>query len=107
MVTIPTSEYVEFRDPGYYLSGTRISLASIACAVRRGETIEQILADFPALESRGKLEGAVAFIEAHPDEVDAYLAEKAKRWEESEKLNPPEFLERLQRHREGSGLKSA
>jgi len=57
-----TDFYVEERNRGYYIAGTRISLDSIAYALKRGETADEILADFPALKSRQKLEGAIAFI---------------------------------------------
>lgn len=107
MVVLPSNEYIEFRDPGYYLAGTRISLDSIAYGVRRGQTAEEILDDFPVLDSREELDGAIAFVKAHPREIDAYLAEAARLWEEAEKLNPPEFVERIRRYREDKGLKSA
>src|SRR5260370_8918688 len=97
MSGMPTNEYVEIRNQGYYFAGTRISLDSIAYAVRRGETAEEILADFPALESRHKLAGAICFIQAHSAEIDAYLAEKARRGEEARKLNPPEVPERARK----------
>ena len=107
MTKLPANEHVEFRNQGYYVAGTRISLDSIAYAIRRGETVEELAADFPALCSRHKLEGAIAFIEAHAIAVDAYLAEKAERWERARKLNPPELLEKVRQRREDRGLKSA
>ncbi|SPF40394.1 conserved hypothetical protein [Candidatus Sulfopaludibacter sp. SbA4] len=109
MIEMPTNQFVEIRNQGYYLAGSRISLDSVAYALKRGETVEEILADFPVIENRQRLEGAIAFIKAHPVEVDAYLAEKAERWEELRKQNPPppELLERIRRYRESKGLKSA
>lgn len=98
---------VEPRGQGYYLAGTRISLDSIAYALRRGETAEDIHADLPALSSREKLEGAIAFIKENQLEVDAYLAKNERRWDEARKLNPPEMVEKLQRYRAGQVLKSA
>jgi hypothetical protein len=50
-----------------------ISLDSIAQALKRGETTDEILADFPALKSRRKLEGAIAFIKAHPKEIERLM----------------------------------
>lgn len=55
MSDLPVSQYIEASGDGYHLAGTRISLDSIAYAVSRGETIEEILADFPALQSRQTL----------------------------------------------------
>ena len=107
MIEIPANEYVEARHEGYYIAGTRISLDSIAYALSRGDTVQEILADFPALESRHKLEGAIAFIEAHPAEVLAYLTEKARRWKEARNLNPPTLAERAAKYRGKKDLKSA
>ena len=59
------------------------------------------------LDSRQAVEGAIAFIHAHPQEVEAYLAEQARRWEEMRKLNPPDFVERVEKYRREKGLKSA
>jgi uncharacterized protein (DUF433 family) len=104
-----TDPYVEIRGGGYYLAGTRISLDSIAYALRRGETVEEILADFPVLESREMLEGAIAFIQAHPQEIESYLAEKAQLWEELRRLNPnpPDLVERARKYRKERNLRSA
>src|SRR5262245_16975408 len=104
MVEMPNNEYIEAKNRGYYVTGTRISLDSIAYAVGRNETVEEILADFPTLESRQELEGVIAFIKAHPNEIEAYLEEKAQRWSEARKLNPPDFVERARKYREKKDL---
>jgi uncharacterized protein (DUF433 family) len=104
---MPTNRYVEYRGGGYYIAGTRISLDSIAYAVQRGESVEDILADFPALESRQELEGVVAFIQAHTHEINAHLAENAQRWEDARKLNPPDLVEKARKYRKERDLKSA
>jgi uncharacterized protein (DUF433 family) len=100
MAGLVTNEYVELRGEGLYLAGTRISLDSVAYALRRGEDIEAILADFPAIESRARLEGAIAFIEKNRVEVDAYLARNAARWDQARKQNPPELAERAAKYRD-------
>jgi uncharacterized protein (DUF433 family) len=107
MVEMPASHYVEARNHGYFVAGTRISLDSVACAVGRGETLEEILADFPAIESRQMLERAIAFIKAHPSEIEIYLAEKARMWEQARKLNPPHLVEKARRYRRKKDLRSA
>jgi uncharacterized protein (DUF433 family) len=104
---ILASEFVEYRDEGYYLAGTRISLDGIVYALRRGETEEQILDDFPVLRSRSKLDGAIAFIHSHRDSIDNYLAEQERLWEEARKLNPPELVDKVHRLRQSRGLRSA
>ena len=41
------SEYIEQRDGGYYVAGTRISLDSVVYAFNRGDSPERILEEFP------------------------------------------------------------
>lgn len=97
MFELPPSPHVEVRDSGYFLADTRISLGSIASAVGRGETIDEILEDFPLIKSRSGLEGVVACINAHPHEIEAYLEDLESRWENASKLNPSEVVERARR----------
>lgn len=66
------NQYVEQRDGGYYLSGTRVSLDSVVYAFLRGESPEGIVESFPALNLE-QAYGAVAFYLAHQQAVDAYL----------------------------------
>jgi hypothetical protein len=44
-----SGEYIEQRDGGYYVAGTRISLDSVVYAFNRGESPERILEQFPLL----------------------------------------------------------
>ena len=107
MIEMPTDVAVEQRNQGYYVAGTTISLDSVAWAVKRGETADEILADFPAIGARQRLEASVAFIDAHPREIEAYLTAGAQAWEEARKLNPQELIERARRFRERHVPKSA
>ncbi|MGA2740755.1 MAG: hypothetical protein ABSG65_25370 [Bryobacteraceae bacterium] len=107
MSDLPASQYIEACGDGYRVAGTRISLDSTAHAVRRGEPVEDILADFPALQSRQTLEGVVTFVQAHPREVGAYLAEQDRRWHRARKGNPSDLVEEARRYREVRDLKPA
>jgi len=107
MSDLPASQYIEARGDGYRVAGTRISLDSIAHALRRGETVGEILADFPALQSRRNLEGVVAFVQAHQREVGDYLVEQDRRWDRARKGNPPGLVEKARRHRKERDLKPA
>ena len=107
MIEMPTDVAVEQRNQGYYVAGTTISLDSVAWALQRGETADEILADFPAIGSRQRLEAAIAFVNSHPREVEAYLAAGTRSWEEARKLNPRESVERARRFRESRAPKSA
>ena len=74
-------EYIEERNGGYYLAGTRISLDSIVYAFNRGESPEQILESYPLSGSLARIYGAIAFYLDHKTGVDKYLEESARQFE--------------------------
>ena len=67
-------EYVEQRNGGYYILGTRVSLDSVVYAFLRGESPEGIAESFPALRLE-QVYGAIAFYLANQGAIDAYLEE--------------------------------
>ena len=73
-------EYVEKRDAGYYIQGSRVSLDSIVYAFLDGASPESILQSFPSL-SLEQIYGTITFYLAHREEVEAYLDQTAKLWE--------------------------
>ena len=81
------------------------NLVVIGNGMAGARAVEEILADFPVLKCRAKLEGAVVFIKAHPKEINAYLAEQDQKWEEARKLNPRELVEKVRKYREERKLK--
>lgn len=46
---LPSSEYLDARNGGYYVAGSRIGLDIVAHAFRRGRTAEDIFRSFPAI----------------------------------------------------------
>lgn len=68
-----TNEYVENRDEGYWIEGSRVSLDSIVYAFVSGQTAESIAQSFPVLKLE-QVYGAITFYLAHREEVDSYLA---------------------------------
>ncbi|MGH9783347.1 MAG: DUF433 domain-containing protein [Terriglobia bacterium] len=68
------NEYVEQRDGGYYIAGTRVSLDSVVYAFMRGESPEGIAESFPAL-SMEQVYGSITFYLANRLALDAYLDE--------------------------------
>ena len=84
-------EYIERRDGGYYLAGSRVSLDSVVYEFLRGESPEAIVQSFPSL-SLEQVYGGIAFYLAHRDEIDAYLKRGEARFEElaraSREANP-------------------
>jgi uncharacterized protein (DUF433 family) len=98
-----THDYIEERDGGYYIAGTRISLDSVVYAFERGSSPEAIHHSFPTLKP-AQIYGAIAFYLDHQPMVREYLASEDRRLEESStplrEVNP-DLWERLQRAKEG------
>lgn len=94
-------EYVERRNGGYYVIGSRVSLESVIYPFLDGASPETIVDEFPTL-SLEQVYGAVTFYLANRAEIDAYLTETEKLWEEARKNQspiPPALRERLERAR--------
>jgi uncharacterized protein (DUF433 family) len=85
-----TTEYVEERGGGYYVAGSRVSLASVIFEFRNGASPETIRQNFPSL-SLAQVYGAIAFYLSHPDQSEAYLQRLSDKWHELERLGqqPP------------------
>jgi len=101
------SEYVEQRNGGYYVAGTRISLDSVVYAFNRGDSPERILERYPLLDKVSRVYGAIAFYLDHQAEIDAYL-EAGKREFEASSGAPlsesnPALWDRLQQARAKNG----
>lgn len=64
--------YVEQRDGGYWISGTRISLDSVVYAFQRGAAPESILRSFPLLTLE-QVYGSIAYYLAHEQQINDYL----------------------------------
>jgi len=69
-----SGSYVEPRDGGYWIAGTRVSLDSIVYAFLEGQTPESIAQSFPVL-SLEQVYGAVAFYLANQADIDDYLTQ--------------------------------
>ncbi len=97
--------YVEQRDGGYWITGTRISLDSIIYAFQRGAAPESIVRSFPLLTLE-EVYGAITFYLAHEQEVDAYLRRGEAEFDTLQQASrdvlrrtKPELVERLDRER--------
>jgi uncharacterized protein (DUF433 family) len=106
MLNLPPSQFIEPQNKGYRVAGTRVSLASVAYGVLRGQSVDEILADFPTIKSRSVLAGAIAYIKSHPKEIRSYLDELELEWDEALRRNPPHILEKIRRY-EGRDRKPA
>lgn len=90
-------QYVEHREDGYWLAGTRISLDSVVYAFHRGQTAESIAQSFPLL-SLEEVYGAIAFYLANREKIDEYLtAERAdyEKMRHAARQADPAFYQKL------------
>src|SRR5215475_8732678 len=67
--------YVEHREGGYWVTGTRVSLDSLVYAFREGQTAESLAQSFPVLTLE-QVYGAIAYYLANRNVIDAYLIEQ-------------------------------
>jgi len=104
---MPTNEYVEVRNGGYYVAGTRIGLDVVVYDFRNGRSAEAIFDAYPSIGSLAKVYGAIAFVLEHPAEVEAYLKDQERIFEEFKAQHPMpadmmERFERVKRERSSS-----
>ncbi|MGB7947262.1 MAG: DUF433 domain-containing protein [Candidatus Binatia bacterium] len=74
-------QYVEKREGGYWIVGSRVSLDSVVYAFLNGQSAESIAQSFPAL-SLEQVYGAIAFYLCSRADIDAYLARANKEFEQ-------------------------
>ena len=96
------STYVEQRNGGYYLAGTRISLDSVVYEFRRGAAPETILRSFPLIGSLERVYGAITYYLAHKNEIDEYLIQQSEQFEagRAAQVLPEGLQERLENARQ-------
>ncbi len=101
MLMIPASEYIETRNGGYYVAGSRIGLDVIAHDFRRGRTAEDIFRSFPSIGSLAKVYGVLTFILEHPLAIETYLRDEQRFYEDFQTSHPlqSEMLEPFERSR--------
>jgi uncharacterized protein (DUF433 family) len=95
-------EYVEKRDGGYYIAGSRVSLDSIVYEFRKGASPESIAESFPTLRLE-EVYGAITFYLANQTTIDKYVvdseAEYGSQVEEA-KRKDPQLYARLEQIRQ-------
>jgi hypothetical protein len=92
------NQYVEVRDGGYYMAGTRIGLDVIAHDFQSGKA-QGHPAKLSDNRFLGKGYGVITFILEHPRQIASYLADQERLWLELKDSNPlpPDLLERFMR----------
>jgi uncharacterized protein (DUF433 family) len=106
---MPTNEYVEIHNGGYYVAGTRIGLDTVVYDFRRGRSAEGIFEAYSSIGSLAKVYGAITFILEHPAEVEAYLENQQRLFEEikTQYPMPQEMIDRFERAKQEASAKLA
>ena len=89
--------YVEQREGGYRVAGTRVSLDSIVYAFISGQSAESIAQSFPVLTLE-QVYGAITFYLAHREEIDRYLEAQEQDYEAkrtASRVVDPMFYQKL------------
>ena len=93
-------DFVEHRDEGFYLAGSRVPLASVVREFRDGQSPEAIREGFPTL-SLEQVYGAITFYLGHKDEVDNDIAARERVEDAFSETHPApsELKEKIERAR--------
>ena len=90
--------YVEQRDDGWHLRGSRVSVDSLIYAFRDGLSPEAIVREcFPTL-SLEQVYGAITFYLANRAELDAHLrtwVAKGDAWRQAQQSSEPDFSQKM------------
>lgn len=92
-----SSGYVERSDAVYMVTGSRVSLDSIAYAFFSGEPAETIAQAFPVLTLE-QVYGTITFYLGHREEIDRYLEERRREFDrarETARNSDPMFYQKL------------
>ena len=98
-----SKQYIEQREGGFYVAGTRVSLDSLIHAFRRGESPETICQNFEVLQLE-EVYGAITYYLADQAIIDAYLVGQEQKWVDGKQASQPlpdGLRERLARVRDG------
>ena len=101
MGLIMDREFVERRDSGFYMTGSRVPIDRIVWEYRNGEDPATIQAHYPTL-SLEQVNGTIAFYLNHKDEVEQVIEERRR--EEDAYIAthpaPPGIKEKFERMRQ-------
>ncbi|MEO5924035.1 MAG: DUF433 domain-containing protein [Bryobacteraceae bacterium] len=89
-------EYIEEREGGLYVAGTRVSLDSIVQCFQEGMSAETILSEFETL-TLAQVYGAIAYYLDNQAPVDAYRVRQEQRFRAMRQSASPLSAELQQR----------
>ena len=76
---VMAKEYVEIRNGGYYVAGTRVSLDSIVQTFQEGMSAETIRGEFDTL-TLAQVYGAIAYYQENRAFIDDYRVRQERRF---------------------------
>jgi uncharacterized protein (DUF433 family) len=90
----PPSPYIEERNGGFYVAGTRVSLDSVVIRFQEGASPEKIVQSFPTLKL-SRVFGAIAYYLENQQMVNEHIPgclpacrQHARRWARSARDRP-------------------
>ena len=105
----PVSSYIEERNGGLYVAGTRVSLDSVVIRFQQGASPEKIVQSFPVLKL-SQVYGAIAYYLENEATVKEYIADGERKLERSTvplSQTNPDLFARLEAARRAMGSKRA
>ena len=92
-------EYVETRNGGYYIAGSRVSLDSVVYEFMQGASPELIARSFPSVRLE-QVYGAITFYLANQQAIDEYLKAGETEYEQQvqdARARDPQLYQRLEK----------
>ena len=97
-MSFTSSPYVEERDGGLFVAGTRVSLDSVVIHFQEGASPERITHSFPTLKL-SQVYGVIAYYLENEKAINDYIANSERELEQSAvplSQTDPELFERLE-----------
>src|SRR5438552_16987128 len=94
-------DYIERRETGFYLMGSRVPIDRIVWEYRNGEDPETIQSHYPTL-SLEQVNGAITYYLNHKDKVEQVIEERRREEDAFIAAHPapPHLKEKLERARQ-------
>jgi uncharacterized protein (DUF433 family) len=105
----PASPYLEERNGGLYVEGTRVSLDSVVIRFQEGASPERIVESFPTLKL-SQVYGVIAYYLENEEMIKDYIAEGERELERSVpplSQSNPDLFARLEAARRQMSTKRA
>jgi uncharacterized protein (DUF433 family) len=93
-------DYIERRETGFYIAGSRVPIDRIVVEYRNGEDPAAIQSHYPTL-SLDQVNGAITFYLNHKDEVEQVMEDRSRAEDAyiAAHPTPPDIKEKFERMR--------